>query len=491
MKNLDVGGMQVRKSRSSKKRVTVPPFLVRSGPKYAVAPNKWAVVGKVSAVLVTLVFLVAAGFYTWTGIPSGSAGYTRARESAESTGLFMTESQVQAARTVPDSENAASVVENHKAPQFEDAMNLTPEIVNQNWSRIEQGLRALESASARKFLVGKWDFSDHTMPYYENPPALGRASGWAYSLDYILIAIVSTNDFAKIARCLRAQAFLCSILDTDHSLGGMIRRNSVATMIESKIRKLIPRCGQNPELLNLVDEVMNRIDRPYDVAMLLKVENYRGMMAVEYFLANAPIEEKPSIDYSGMPIELQKGPSLPKFRQANLARIHEYYSAVLKHLPSDPYDMNGLNLALDAGVPMLEQSDWSYAVLRMGMEVPFTLPKRISTELAYRNTLLQAIAILKSKSAPAKGLPLAGRYRMDLDGSPIRIKKLEKGWVVYSVGADRNDDGGLDSPRKPTDYVAHLSMATVPPEPVKPIQPKQPSKKPAGPYVPAYGSGDE
>ena len=30
------------------------------------------------------------------------------------------------------------------------------------------------------------------------------------------------------------------------------------------------------------------------------------------------------------------------------------------------------------------------------------------------------------------------------DGKPLRYKKLEKGYVVYSVGPDGNDDGGKE-----------------------------------------------
>jgi hypothetical protein len=30
------------------------------------------------------------------------------------------------------------------------------------------------------------------------------------------------------------------------------------------------------------------------------------------------------------------------------------------------------------------------------------------------------------------------------DGQPLRYKKLPKGYLVYSIGRDRNDDGGVD-----------------------------------------------
>ena len=55
------------------------------------------------------------------------------------------------------------------------------------------------------------------------------------------------------------------------------------------------------------------------------------------------------------------------------------------------------------------------------------------------------------------------------DGKPLRYKKLEKGYVVYSVGADRADDGGRErSPDQSGNapdivfIVEHPSLAPVP-----------------------------
>jgi hypothetical protein len=34
------------------------------------------------------------------------------------------------------------------------------------------------------------------------------------------------------------------------------------------------------------------------------------------------------------------------------------------------------------------------------------------------------------------------------DGKPLRYKKLDKGYVIYSVGSDRKDDGGSADPER-------------------------------------------
>jgi hypothetical protein len=36
------------------------------------------------------------------------------------------------------------------------------------------------------------------------------------------------------------------------------------------------------------------------------------------------------------------------------------------------------------------------------------------------------------------------------DGAPLRYRRLVKGDLVYSIGADGHDDGGRESPKPPT-----------------------------------------
>jgi len=35
------------------------------------------------------------------------------------------------------------------------------------------------------------------------------------------------------------------------------------------------------------------------------------------------------------------------------------------------------------------------------------------------------------------------------DGAPLRYKQLPKGYVVYSIGPDGQDNGGMEPPAKP------------------------------------------
>jgi hypothetical protein len=49
------------------------------------------------------------------------------------------------------------------------------------------------------------------------------------------------------------------------------------------------------------------------------------------------------------------------------------------------------------------------------------------------------------------------------DGAPLRYRRLARGYVIYSVGSDRHDDGGREAPehRKATDYTTYDITFTV------------------------------
>ena len=58
---------------------------------------------------------------------------------------------------------------------------------------------------------------------------------------------------------------------------------------------------------------------------------------------------------------------------------------------------------------------------------------------------LQLKADLPAKEPPKlSDLGLAPEVTTDpFDGQPLRIKKLPQGWLIYSVGPNRIDDGGV------------------------------------------------
>ena len=83
---------------------------------------------------------------------------------------------------------------------------------------------------------------------------------------------------------------------------------------------------------------------------------------------------------------------------------------------------------------------------------------KIATQEARRRTAIVAIAAEQYRLANNGRLPeelrdLVTGYLPQIpvdpfDGGPLRFKKLPTGFVVYSIGPDRVDDGGIEPPQK-------------------------------------------
>ena len=54
---------------------------------------------------------------------------------------------------------------------------------------------------------------------------------------------------------------------------------------------------------------------------------------------------------------------------------------------------------------------------------------------------MQAIKLLENPSQ--KDLPLKGRYALDSDGAPLRMIWDQNRRVIYSIGPNYKDDGGI------------------------------------------------
>jgi hypothetical protein len=77
---------------------------------------------------------------------------------------------------------------------------------------------------------------------------------------------------------------------------------------------------------------------------------------------------------------------------------------------------------------------------------------------AHRESALTALAIERFRLAHEGALPETLQQLVPtwlpkiptdiFDGQPLRYRRLERGYVVYSVGPDRIDDGGKEKPKK-------------------------------------------
>lgn len=153
---------------------------------------------------------------------------------------------------------------------------------------------------------------------------------------------------------------------------------------------------------------------------------------------------------------------VPRFRYATLSRIHEYYNRQLERYPTDIRDYAMIEKdAANAG-QFINQETFSFSLAGLVSPTYVDVPKGIHRNVVSRYAVSEALEILRRKQDPNDGLPLKGRFANDLDGKPLRIKHLAKGWIVYSVWKNGTDDGGVVTKGLQNDYVVDLSPATMP-----------------------------
>jgi tetratricopeptide (TPR) repeat protein len=99
---------------------------------------------------------------------------------------------------------------------------------------------------------------------------------------------------------------------------------------------------------------------------------------------------------------------------------------------------------------------YSALILPAGCRVPL----KEAQDIARMNIIQSALAIERYRLANQDRLPdklddlvpslLPSVPSDPFDGKPLRFKKLPKGYMVYSIGPDRKDDGGVErNPKKP------------------------------------------
>lgn len=421
-------------------------------------PSKWGKVGKVFLVTTVVVVVAFASFYIWTGIPAAAASYADNRRAAEREGLCLKLADYQKVTTVPESQNGATTILSAAPPNLEPALSWTvTEDLHRHWASFESGLVKLEAARKFPFAAAPRDVTTTFLQTSDFSKCITR---WVQDLMIAANESEENGDLAKSAKYYRLAAFLANVSDDDRTYRGTIQRTSTSRTIMRNLRLLIPKRGTQPAWQSMIDRTLHDLDQPFDVRSAVQSSNYQLMAYLDRISTQNEWRRRFGTD-STIDNAFRYGPSLPKFREASLSCLLEYSVEVIRALPKNPWDFVGIEAAFTKADPLYSRPQWPNRYIQYEdiVRLMGTLPADMAAE---KNALVQAMAILRHHADPSKGLPLSGRYQMDCDGKPIRLKKLTKGWIVYSVGKNRTDQGGLDDER--FDYVVHLSEATVPPK---------------------------
>ena len=416
--------------------------------------NRWSKVGMTFLIVVTIILSGLAIAYGSTDLGMAASTYEKNRAAAEKNGLFFTDEQVNEHFKVPDADNGMSLLKAIETKALGSPPDLTDDEIKARKSDIDAAIKKFAEVSQRKFLVSK-----------SIGPFLDFSEGAKVKNGVKILCRMAkfSSDHGDLNACrgyLHSAAFLSNAADDMGDIIPVLIRIACAAMIEARLQKMIPTHANDPAWLTVIEDTLKQLDQPYDLSLVVKLDHRWHMTYVE-MIKKEPMTLEQIRKATDLPLSMRLGYWLPKYQKASLSRVHEYYSGLANLLPTDPFDYPQLKKAVQFDRDFQTRKGWSYEAM---MEPEFQqFPKAVWKEISNRNALFQAVAMLKTHANPAKGLPLPGRFRIDLDGKPIRIKHLAKGWVVYSL-FDENDDGGSELVRSRGDFVVHLSAATAPPE---------------------------
>jgi hypothetical protein len=406
--------------------------------------SKWGKVGTVIVVTLSLGLLAAGLAYTNTDIPSSASKYHNNYMTAKAAGAVFSRTDALAMRQVPSSENAYLLLRTFLKKI--DALHVDVSRVETSdcgfldeWKPFEKYLPTILVASNRKYLMVENDLNDPDNASLNEPILLSK---WTEAMCWLADIAAKKSDLRTTSELLLAAARLSTMLKCDPDFEAIQIRSEMAMVIDHELSFLITAHGGDSAWQTLIEQVLSILAQPYDFRPSYKYAHWLTLYKVQLELGEI---RDPSISAPLDPNRL-----IPRFNKATMSRVHELYGKMLEQYPSDLGNyakITELNKKLfdSEDYHLMSLSSFYYSLSDYSGKI-----WRVRFEEARRNTVIQALAIKKGNLDPSNGLPVKGRHSFDLDGKLLRIKKLPKGWVIYSVGNDGRK-------RYDADWVVHLT----------------------------------
>lgn len=398
-------------------------------------------------VLVVVLIAAVAIAYQWTGIPGASGAYQESIQEAKAQGLIFDREQALKLVTIDESENAALHVPKSLGLNDFNVRIGDKRSVDQYWKKIAPEVQKFEAALKRPH------FREHINidnPLYDINSPLISARSFERACSLVAGQAIMDNDLPTARRLLSISASAANHVGEGPTTIALIISATMESHIYRELVRIIELHGNDPAWQQLVVDTVKTLEKPVDLRPFVLFEHWTNVRALVTARRSKPTL-KEAIQLKDLPNFLRYGPLLPRFEEASEARINQYYTQFLQEYPKDISDMNGVNRAWQMAKSSVGK-DWSYGYIDMMADNFGYLAKILGARMANRNVLRQAIAIMQNHADPAKGLPLTGKAAIDVDGKPIRLKRVPSGWILYSVSQDRNDDLG----DRKLDFVVNL-----------------------------------
>lgn len=413
--------------------------------------SKWGKVGKVAIIFFVVLLCIAGIAYSSTDIGEAAGSYEKNREAAKQAGAVFDNESAALLYRVPVDDNAAPIILNalKTIEPFLDKVNdkkLPDSDFVKIWLKLEPSFKTLERGCQKGHMIFDHDY---TTPTYQETPEFTWTRAWIRTMMRRASIASKGNDINLTTALLTSAAKLNNLQSENPEPISTQFRISGSTTISLGLARIFQVHGQDSQWQKLITEVLKILDKPWDLRPIFRRQHWSSIGIIDVSLD----PEKYVGDRSAEELALRW---IPCIRKAFLSRMHHYYAFAINSYPTDLYDYTALYkhgkdldvLSSQGGLSM------RFPIIAL-MEIG-TFPFSLQCEAAQRYALMQALEMIRLKQNPAKGLPLKGRFAVDVDGKPFRIKQKKGQWIVYSIGKDKVDDGGTEVSTYKGDFVVHL-----------------------------------
>jgi hypothetical protein len=420
----------------------------------------------VSGVILLTIFTIAGVAYALTDIPSTASKLSHYEAKARAVGLFVTTQEYIDSITVPEKDNSASIMApilerfkaKYKDVEFENRRKNTidrPTILaayndtGPDWKQIDE-------ATKFKYCIFPRDrtrFAFTLFPEFAS-----------YKLVVRLLCLrahvaIEQNDHSLAAECWNRAARLSLMVDDEPILIGMLVRISCAHIIEESIWKQLIANGNNPQVRSAAWLALETLDKPHEFFAAMRYEHLNTIQNLEsIFQPTAFKSEDGDIYASDMSLRIYS--KIPRIREASLANVHMLMAGYFERVDKGDFEFQSITAA-EAWHASVPKTSPSFILSEMIRPELYNAGKTVGREYSRRNTLMQAIKLLENPTLTS--LPIKGRYSLDSDGKPLRLIKKQRSLVIYSLGPNDADDGGiLEVPKSGTSQDYDFGLAIPP-----------------------------
>ena len=409
--------------------------------------SKWGKVAKVGVIFATIFACIAGIAYSLTDIGEAAGSYEKHRTAAIRAKLPFTAKDMNELTYVAPAENCgqkalSAVLEIKNFTKQLDKTSTTDTEILAVWKSLLPSFEELEKGSRAKYFV----FPRNYQSYLNDTPEYTPLHKWGRLIDARCTIAVKTGERDLAHRLILFLSRIAILVQRNLDLDPIHMRGAYAKFAEKQILTILNTRGKDKTWRDTADEALAILDKPYNPIPMIGFYHFRALRLMDGYM------ERPNGIDPGPYSITRAARFIPRFERANLSRIHDYFSRCILEYPRDPYDFAVITKHLS----LLSDQSWgdnvSYIVAgftSMGFQ---NLGKSMALETAKRNVLMQASYILEHGIGQGKGLPIKGRDARDIDGNPLRLKKVNLGWLVYSIGPDGIDDGGDCSGKAPKDF---------------------------------------